>query len=69
MLIFGLNRKSIVFIITFPFLLSALIFFLYPPSPFAYDSGLYHIQSIKWIQEYSVVPGLANLHGRFGFNS
>ncbi|EPG50437.1 putative membrane protein [Leptospira kirschneri serovar Cynopteri str. 3522 CT] len=48
------------------FLLSALIFSLNPP--FAYDSGLYHIQSIKWIQEYSVVPGLANLHGRFGFN-
>ncbi|AXX16362.1 LIC_10190 family membrane protein [Leptospira borgpetersenii] len=67
LLIFDLNRKSIVFIITFPFLLSALIFSLNPP--FAYDSGLYHIQSIKWIQEYTVVPGLANLHGRFGFNS
>ncbi|EJO69190.1 putative membrane protein [Leptospira kirschneri serovar Grippotyphosa str. RM52] len=65
-LAFDWIRKSIVFIITFPFLLSALIFSLNPP--FAYDSGLYHIQSIKWIQEYSVVPGLANLHGRFGFN-
>ncbi|AXR65750.1 LIC_10190 family membrane protein [Leptospira mayottensis] len=67
LLIFGLIHKSIVFIITFPFLLSALIFSLNPP--LAYDSGLYHIQSIKWIQEYTVVPGLANLHGRFGFNS
>ncbi|UOG56836.1 LIC_10190 family membrane protein [Leptospira noguchii] len=66
LLTFGLIRKSIVLIITFPFLLSALIFSLNPP--LAYDSGLYHIQSIKWIQEYSVVPGLANLHGRFGFN-
>ncbi|EMO30317.1 putative membrane protein [Leptospira interrogans serovar Bataviae str. HAI135] len=66
LLTFGLVRKSIVLIITFPFLLSALIFSLNPP--LAYDSGLYHIQSIKWIQEYSVVPGLANLHGRFGFN-
>ncbi|MCH1911233.1 hypothetical protein L9Z41_00995 [Leptospira noguchii] len=66
LLTFGLVHKSIVLIITFPFLLSALIFSLNPP--FAYDSGLYHIQSIKWIQEYSVVPGLANLHGRFGFN-
>lgn len=65
-LAFDWIRKSIIFIITFPFLLSALIFSLNPP--FAYDSGLYHIQSIKWIQEYSVVPGLANLHGRFGFN-
>ena len=34
-----------------------------------YDSGLYHIQIIKWSESYSIVPGLANLHGRFGFNS
>lgn len=34
-----------------------------------YDTGLYHTQSIKWIQEYPVVPGLGNLHGRFAFNS
>ncbi|EJO76918.1 hypothetical protein Q2295_09400 [Leptospira interrogans] len=66
LLMFGLIHKNIIVIITFPFLLSALVFSLNPP--FAYDSGLYHIQSIKWIQEYSVVPGLANLHGRFGFN-
>ncbi|EMN48807.1 putative membrane protein [Leptospira interrogans str. L1207] len=66
LLTFGLTYKNIIVIITFPFLLSALVFSLNPP--FAYDSGLYHIQSIKWIQEYSVVPGLANLHGRFGFN-
>jgi hypothetical protein len=29
---------------------------------------LYHIQAIKWIESYPVVPGLANLHDRFGFN-
>jgi len=33
------------------------------------DSESYHIQSIKWIQEYGSVPGLVNLHVRFGFNS
>lgn len=33
------------------------------------DSGLYYIQFIKWINSYPVVPGLANLHDRFGFNS
>jgi len=33
------------------------------------DTESYHIQSIKWIQEYGSVPGLANLHERFGFNS
>lgn len=34
-----------------------------------FDTGLYHAQSIRWIEEYGVVPGLANLHNRFGYNS
>jgi hypothetical protein len=33
------------------------------------DTESYHIQSIKWIQQYGSVPGLVNLHERFGFNS
>jgi hypothetical protein len=33
------------------------------------DSGFYHIQSIKWIREFPVIPGLGNIHGRFAFNS
>lgn len=33
------------------------------------DTDSYHIQMVKWIQEYGSVPGLANLHRRFGFNS
>ncbi len=33
------------------------------------DTESYHIQSIKWIQEYGTVPGLVNLHERYGFNS
>jgi len=33
------------------------------------DSGLYYIQFIKWMNSYPVVPGLANLHDRLGFNS
>ena len=37
--------------------------------PRIYDSGLYHIQSIKWIEEYGIVKGLGNLHGRLAFNS
>ena len=35
----------------------------------SYDEGLYYAQFIKWMQHYKVVPGLANLHERFGFNS
>lgn len=35
----------------------------------AYDSDLYHGQSIRWIEEYGVVKGLGNLHERFAYNS
>jgi hypothetical protein len=34
-----------------------------------YDTGLYHLQAVKWSNAYSVVPGLANLHTRFGYNN
>jgi hypothetical protein len=33
------------------------------------DTESYHIQMIKWIKEYGTVPGIVNLHERFGFNS
>lgn len=36
---------------------------------FHYDSDLYHGQSIRWLEEYGVVPGLGNLHERFAYNS
>lgn len=34
-----------------------------------YDTGLYHAQSIRWIEEYGAVKGLGNLHGRLAYNS
>ena len=34
-----------------------------------YDSDLYHAQSIRWIEEYGVVPGLGNIHSRLAYNS
>ncbi len=61
------KEKYNVVIYSMPFIIIAFLLSL--NSPQIYDTGLYHIQSIKWIEEYSVVPGLANLHGRFGFNS
>jgi hypothetical protein len=33
------------------------------------DHGLYYLNSIRWDSEYPIVPGLANLHNRFGFNN
>jgi hypothetical protein len=37
-------------------------------APGSYDSGLYHFGSIKWLNEAPLIPGLANVHMRFGFN-
>ena len=37
--------------------------------PTGYDINLYHLQSLIWNEQYSVVPGLGNLHGRLSFNS
>ena len=34
-----------------------------------YDAGLYHLQAVQWMQQYAIVPGLANLHLRLGFNN
>ncbi len=36
---------------------------------FAYDTGLYHAQSIHWIEKYGVVKGLAYMQTRLAFNS
>lgn len=34
-----------------------------------YDGGLYHLPHQLWLRSESIVVGLANLHGRFGFGS
>ena len=34
-----------------------------------YDTGLYGAATVRWFTTYPAVPGLANLHGRLGFNS
>lgn len=33
------------------------------------DTESYHIQMVQWIESYGSVPGIANLHERYGFNS
>lgn len=51
-------------------LFSIAVILLYTLStPLLYDEGLYHLQSMMWNDQYSIIPGLANLHGRLGFNS
>ena len=61
-----LGERGRMFIILFLFLL-----FAYGTSRgiIHYDTSLYHAQSIRWIEEYGIVRGLGNLHGRLAYNS
>ncbi len=34
-----------------------------------FDTNLYHAQAIRWVEEFGVTPGLANIQSRFGYNS
>lgn len=38
-------------------------------APELFDTGLYHLQAVRWAEAYPIVPGLANLHQRLGGNS
>ncbi|KAA5539248.1 LIC_10190 family membrane protein [Adhaeribacter rhizoryzae] len=50
-------------------LLLLYVSYLATTTPVNDDSGIYHTQSIKWIEQYKVIPGLGNLAGRYAFNS
>jgi len=38
-------------------------------TPLSYDTGLYHLQLIEWLEHSPKIFGLVNLHSRFGVNS
>ena len=50
-------------------MLFAVLVVISAAEPHDWDTYLYHAQNIRWIEAYRVVPGLANLHKRFGYNS
>ena len=68
---FWKNQKQYVTKGKIIFLCMMLLLFAYGASRgyMHVDSGLYHAQAIRWIEEYGVVPGLANLHCRLAYNS
>jgi hypothetical protein len=55
-----------------PFAVGLLVFALWTANhalpPGGMDDYTYEFQSIRWFHDYPIVPGLANLHGRLGFN-
>lgn len=62
-------RKSgiLIKILFFSFLFTTSFISSLPSSH--YDDGLYYSSSIKWLQDYGTVPGLANVNPRIAFNS
>lgn len=34
-----------------------------------FDTGLYHLGSIRWLSQFGAVPGIALIHTKFGFTS
>ncbi|UUC46276.1 LIC_10190 family membrane protein [Flavobacterium cerinum] len=62
-----LKSEKIFFVVTIIAIVSVLLFAVINPQN--YDTYLYHINAIQWNEMYRAVPGLANLHDRFGFNS
>jgi uncharacterized MnhB-related membrane protein len=50
-------------------ILVGLSVFLHRQAFTFYDTGLYHLQSVKWNAEFPITPGLANLHPRLAYNS
>ncbi len=59
----GSGRKTVLLLLFVLFLYGASRGYLH------FDTGLYHAQAIRWIEEYGLVPGLGNLHSRFAYNS
>jgi hypothetical protein len=41
----------------------------YALGPPTYDTGLYHLNAVRWVKTYAIVPGLGNLHGRLAYNN
>lgn len=64
----GLTRADRALLVALVVLL-VLCAFWAAGEPTNYDTGLYHLGAISYASDYRVIPGLANLHDRFGFNS
>ncbi len=63
------TRAGVFVLIIGAIVIFALCLMYTAESLFHYDTGLYHAQSIHWIEDYGVVKGLGLLHSRFAYNS
>lgn len=62
-----LNKyRNLIFFVIFLLFLTA---FASSRTVFHYDSYLYQFNMVAWNKNFPIIPGLANLHERLGFNS
>jgi hypothetical protein len=70
---FFIFKRNIFFknnLLTFSILLFFFIFISYKsPYNLAADTPFYHLQTIKWLSDFKISFGLANLEPRYGLNS
>ncbi len=64
----NLFKKNIKFI-PFIILVTLLVFFASTREVFYYDTYLYQFKMVAWNKNFPVIPGLANIDERLGFNS
>ncbi|MEW6080096.1 MAG: hypothetical protein AB1724_19985 [Thermodesulfobacteriota bacterium] len=57
-----------IIILVFFVVLTQILFYSFNPMT-TYDTWLYHDQALKWNEQYSIVPGLGNLHTRLAYPS
>lgn len=63
------NTENNLTILLFVSIMGVIVLFANSARSMLTDMGFYYIQSIKWIQEFPVVPGLGNLFTRLANNS
>ncbi|MBE5852734.1 MAG: hypothetical protein E7299_07275 [Lachnospiraceae bacterium] len=51
------------------FILVIVVCYFTSRGHFVYDTNLYHAQAIRWLEEYGIVKGLANIQSRAAYNS
>lgn len=65
-----LRAREVTLLVSLLIGLAAAVALAQTASPIAVaDTALYHIQAIRWIEQYAAVPGLANLHDRLAFSA
>ena len=58
----GISKASAIFLILFTSSIIAV------QMPVNYDTGLYHLNSIRWANEHHIIKGVGNVHVRVGLN-